>query len=656
MSVDSAGNGTVTVSYSGGSDTASVGDVGTGPFYAILGQHETSPATPGANVADWFSASLTPGNATVTATLSASSPTVDGVESVPASAVPASSVDSSSGSGGAASAPLDSIPLDSIGLGSAPLDSIPLDSIPLDSIAAPGAGAPSGLATAAQALSETLLSEVGITYPAGCGAPGPACTGWQGVLAGTPYAEEPLESVTLADVVTNATADARFNSVDLGSLDLASSPLDSIPLDSIELGATPLDSIPLATAPGNGEPDTALGAWCTELASLSFPCSDFGIFGCKRERQRGHALDARPCRRAARFHPPDSIPLDSIPLDSIPLDSIPLDSINLASNPLDSIPLDSINLASNPLDSIPLDSINLASNPLDSIPLDSIPLDSINLVVNCQAYSCTAPGATLGAAAAAGAIVSGATVGDLLAGDTTSAPGYPSLTIAAILNGDNTAVPGYPSLTVGSLLNGDNTTVAGYPELTLEDLILMTTPPSSYPWQSVSLPSLPLAADETIGGTVTYTAHLNAAAPVTVQVTITLPASFAYVPGSTTLDGAAGPAPAQAGCGQSSCSLGWTLALGGGKPQPGAAGERRHRPRFGGGGALDRRGWSCRSLFVGDRRRRRRGNPGRERRQHGTPAGRRHATFDRREPQHRLPHVPGRPERLAGHRFPRTRS
>ncbi|HXY43302.1 MAG TPA: choice-of-anchor C family protein, partial [Acidimicrobiales bacterium] len=277
MSVDSAGDGTVTVSYSGGSDTASVGHVGTGPFYAILGQHEGTPATPGANVANWYSASLTPGSATVTATLSASSPTVAGVETVPASAVPASSVDTPTGSDDAASAPLDSIPLDSIGLGSAPLDSIPLDSIPLDSIAAPGTGAPSGLAAAAQALSETLLSEIGITYPAGCGASGPTCTGWQGVLAGTPYAEAPLESVTLADVVTNPTADANFNSVDLGSLDLASSPLDSIPLDSIELGATPLDSIPLTTTPANSGAAGAQAAWCTELASLNFPCSDFGI-------------------------------------------------------------------------------------------------------------------------------------------------------------------------------------------------------------------------------------------------------------------------------------------------------------------------------------------------------------------------------------------
>ncbi|HXY42681.1 MAG TPA: Ig-like domain repeat protein, partial [Acidimicrobiales bacterium] len=109
--------------------------------------------------------------------------------------------------------------------------------------------------------------------------------------------------------------------------------------------------------------------------------------------------------------------------------------------------------------------------------------------------------------------------------------------------------------------------VPGYPDLTLEDLILMTTPPSSYPWQSVSLPSLPLAADETAGGTVTYTASLAVSnTPETVQVAISLPPTFAYVPDSTTLDGAPAPEPTPTDCaifgGQASCSLGWTFALG----------------------------------------------------------------------------------------------
>jgi choice-of-anchor C domain-containing protein len=482
--------------------------------------------------------SLLPANSTVSAALSVSSPTVEGVETVPASAVPASSVDGSTGSGDAASAPLDSIPLDSIGLGSAPLDSIPLDSIPLDSIAAPGAGAPSGLEAAAKVLSQSLLSEIGITYPEGCN--GSSCTGWQGVLAGSIYAGAPLESVTLADVVQDTTTGtggvpspaANFATVDLGSLDLASSPLDSIPLDSIALGAVPLDSIPLATATSSSAGDV-LTAWCNELAGISvnFQCSNFGITDPRSGNANGVTLLTLALA---------GVPLDSIPLDSIPLDSIPLDSI-----PLDSIPLDSINLASNPLDSIPLDSINLASNPLDSIPLDSIPAPQLALLLSCDPVS-TCGGTTLAQAAADGYIQSDATLGD-------------------ILNGDNTSVPGFPSLTLADILDGDNTSVAGYPSLTLEDLVLMTTPPASYPWQAVTLPDLPLAADETAGGTVAYTATFTVSSTTTVEASVSLPATFAYVPNSSTLDGTPTPDPSPTDCavtgGQTGCALGWALNL-----------------------------------------------------------------------------------------------
>ena len=259
--------------------------------------------------------------------------------------------------------------------------------------------------------------------------------------------------------------------------------------------------------------------------------------------------------------PLDSIPLDSIPLDSIPLDSIPLDSINLASNPLDSIPLDSINLASSPLDSIPLDSINLASNPLDSIPLDSIPAPQLATFLNCPGSMCDV--STLGQAAANGYLLSGATLGDVLNGDNTSAAGYPSLTIGDVLNGDTTSVPGFPALTLADILDEDNTSVAGYPSLTLEDLVLMTTPPASYPWQAVTLPALPLAADETAGGTVTYTATLTVTNAATLEASVSLPATFAYVPNSSSLDGGSVPDPAPTDCaligGQTSCSLTWTF-------------------------------------------------------------------------------------------------
>ena len=109
ISVNSAGQSSVEVN---GVVSALGADVGTGPFYFVLGQRDTSgnPETNSSNVALWSSASL---NGVTEASFSAGAPTVAGVETVPASVVPTGSLagSSSPGSGDAASVPLSSIAL-----------------------------------------------------------------------------------------------------------------------------------------------------------------------------------------------------------------------------------------------------------------------------------------------------------------------------------------------------------------------------------------------------------------------------------------------------------------------------------------------------------------------------------------------------------------
>ncbi|MFZ0665977.1 MAG: kelch repeat-containing protein, partial [Acidimicrobiales bacterium] len=492
VSVDETGNATVALSGPGISTPIvdQVGNVGTDPLYAVIGQRSNFSDPDYPNEAFWSDASLNLSSG-VTASITTSSPTVNGVETVPESAISTSSVTGStnSGSGDAASAPLSSIPLSSIGLDSSPLSSIPLSSIPLSSIAAPGGGSlPSGIQAAEQALESTLLSDLSITYPAGCGpSPATACTGWEGVLNGTPYENVPLEAVTLANVLDNATSAANLDTVDVGDLDLSSSPLSSIPLSSIDLGSTPLSSIGLG---GTETGYDALQAWCAELGnpSIGFSCSDFGI---------GSSDSTTDVTLLA-------LALAGVPLSSIPLSSIPLSSIDLASSPLSSIPLSSIDLGSNPLSSIPLSSIPLSSIPLSSIPLSSI--GDLSAVVDCSTYPDCASG-TLGDAYTAGVILPGATLADLSA---------------------------YNGTTLGQLLNGDTTDTPGYPTIDLGDLILSTVPPASYQWQAVDLPSLPLASDESGGGTVTYNVNLTVSnSESSPTVTVTLPESFAYVTGTS---------------------------------------------------------------------------------------------------------------------------
>ncbi|MST32984.1 hypothetical protein GHK86_09670 [Acidimicrobiaceae bacterium USS-CC1] len=472
------------------------------------------------------------GSATVTAaSLTTAKPTVAGVEAVPPSALPPATLAdaTSGGTGSQASAPLASIPLASIPLASIPLASIPLASIPLASIALsnPSSSDP-GLVAARQALASTPLSDLSIDYPPGCS--GSACTGWPGVLAGTgfetaetPYQGVPLQSITLGQALADPTAGPRIDTVDLAQLGVQASPLASIPLASIELGSAPLASIGLggATSPG-----AAITAWCTALANAGSSCAAFGI-DPSGSSTSVTLMDLALAGVPLASIPLASIPLASIPLASIPLASIPLASIDLASSPLASIPLASIDLASSPLASIPLASIPLASTPLASIPLASI--SALSSVVDCAtaASLCSSGTATLGQAAADGVLVGSATLADLGT--------YGTTTLGDLLAGLSSDP--YASSTLGALLATVSQAELG--RLTLGDLIEITVPPTSYQWQSVDLAGLPLAKDEVSGGHVDYTAGFSLSGTGPVTATVSLPEGFAYVPGSSELDGAA---------------------------------------------------------------------------------------------------------------------
>jgi hypothetical protein len=235
-------------------------------------------------------------------------------------ATPIGSIDLSQAPDGTTvnASPLHSIPLASIPLASIPLASIPLASIPLHSIAG----------------------------------------GWDAVLAGSPYANIPLQDVLLSDVYNLPSVQA----LPLGALSLAGSPLASIPLASIALGATPLHSIPL-----DGSGADPIVQWCNALTAAGADTNALEL-DC-----------AHPSAAVNQSATMLSIGVRGAPLHSIPLHSIPLASIDLSGAPLASIPLHSIGVAGTPLHSIPLHSIDVAGTPLHSIPLHSIPLHSIPL-------------------------------------------------------------------------------------------------------------------------------------------------------------------------------------------------------------------------------------------------------------------------------------
>ena len=61
-------------------------------------------------------------------------------------------------------------------------------------------------------------------------------------------------------------------------------------------------------------------------------------------------------------------------------------------------------------------------------------------------------------------------------------------------------------------------------------------PRPTFQWQSVDLAGLPLAETESTGGSLTYFVDIDVSSvPTNVEVTVTLPPSFSYVPGSSSL-------------------------------------------------------------------------------------------------------------------------
>ncbi len=487
-----------------------------------------------------------------------------------------------------ASVPLSGLDVSATALASLPLASVALAGTPLRSIPLPGSdGTTAGNLTAWCA----ELTGLGFSCPTDFGIdPADPSTAENIDLLALALAGVPIDSVPLRSIP--------LTSIDLTSSPLASLPLRSITLANTSLGSIPLRSIPLRSIPLGSIPLRSIG----DLSSV-VDCTVPGIdcSAGSTETLADAAADGALLSTAtlAQLETLDSSALGAFSLSTLlsiassPLRSIPLRSIDIASSPLRSIPLRSIDIASSALGSIPLRSIGDLSSvvdctmagidcsagstetladaaaagallstatlaqlqTLDSVALSAVPLRSIDLAGSAlgalplrsigtlsSVVDCTVPGVdcsatstqTLADAAAAGAIASTATLNDLgpFLGTTLGSLGFYGTTTLADLGT-------FLGTTVGQLLADLDAAVPGFPTLTLSDLLAGLTPPTSYPWQSVDLTSLPLARYESSGGSDTLSTSLDvsSASAVTVTVTLTLPSGFAYVAGSATLDG-----------------------------------------------------------------------------------------------------------------------
>jgi hypothetical protein len=230
------------------------------------------------------------------------------------------------------STPVGSTPVGSTPVGSTPVGSTPVGSTPVGStglLDLPVGSTPVG----STALSSLLLSQIPLcgdalqpgTNQATCQSDGAT---WAQVLAGTGLADQPLNALTLADVVGNSTAKSRLAALPLKDVSFATSLFRSVHWASVLLGGTPLESLP---------PPAGFDSWCGADPALPFEggsCANVTSSTSVLQMDVAGQLGSAPV---------GSTPVGSTPVGSTPVGSTPVGSTDISASLLANIPLADIN-------------------------------------------------------------------------------------------------------------------------------------------------------------------------------------------------------------------------------------------------------------------------------------------------------------------------
>ena len=387
------------------------------------------------------------------------------VGSAPAGSIPAGSIP-------AGSIPAGSIPAGSIPAGSIPAGSIPAGSIPAGSIgfgaSTPAGSIPAGSIPAGSiALKSVLLSQIPLVG-----------TSWADILKGSPFANQPLQSVTLDDIAhyengppfphvePNKTPWERLSALPLKNVPFVTTLWRNIPFAALMLGNASLKTLNDAGATPRNSDGTPYASWSAAITdsggSLAGPVNPATntVFGVAISGQLGST-------------PAGSIPAGSIPAGSIPAGSIPAGSIDIGATALRSVLVSDINSAPG----------------------------SLADFVNCTGSFTCPTGSTLGQADAAAAINPGLTLDRLFA-----------------------------SLPAGSI--GRQTTI--------DQIILAMLQPGDYPWEQINVQGLQDVAGT--GKNVRYHVDFDLAcsAASSFAIHVRLPEGFFPVPGSSAFSFAGG--------------------------------------------------------------------------------------------------------------------
>ncbi len=130
----------------------------------------------------------------------------------------------------------------------------------------PGFGTPGfGTPLSDSVLNDPALGDVSLAQVPVVPTSGGTATSWEAVLAGTALAGQPLQTITLADVLALPSPPPALTSLTLGQLDLRATDLRRASLGAYLLGGTPLSALPIPTGSTS---------WCGYLAGQPYDCAN----------------------------------------------------------------------------------------------------------------------------------------------------------------------------------------------------------------------------------------------------------------------------------------------------------------------------------------------------------------------------------------------
>jgi CSLREA domain-containing protein len=360
--------------------------------------------------------------------------------------------------------PINGLPINGLPINGLPINGLPINGLPINGL--PINGLPiNGLPINGLPINGLPLSDLPIN---GLAVPG----GWEALLAGTPLAGKPLQTITLQDVLSLPTPP----SITLGELDLSTSTLGRMTIGALALGSTPING--LGSEASTIESD--LQSWCESVVTSGDPATDCSVANIGRQSLFALGLAGAPINGL----PINGLPINGLPINGLPINGLPINGLDLSASPINGLPINGL--------------------PINGLPLGTLPINRLSSPGDVCTDSTCGGATTLAEAQANGAIKPGATLGDLHF---------------------------YDDLTIGDLeqsLDGPDSTV------TLGDLIGLLIKRADVPWET--LPPRLLSAFDPNRPTLALTAGFTLQGPVSGQspatVAVTLPDGFDYVPGS----------------------------------------------------------------------------------------------------------------------------